>query len=222
MTQLLAALISATGVLVAIIAYRRQWLRVGKVYMVVGIDIRVYVGGGTFPRLVMDMVLLNDGAYPVAIISMRGLVRSPRGEQAVLDWSSFVEISTTEKSADEEHAPSDLDRRVMPLVIGARSSLVGSVRFVCGEEFTFGQGKQLIQLAVIGGSHEDCLDDFADTIELSRANADLLMRDATAGGVAQLVVKRQGTRRRRRQWPRRGVGDYAERSRDVRVAPREP
>jgi hypothetical protein len=138
----------------------------------------------------MDVVLLNDGAYPVATTSMRGSVRSPWGEQAPLEWSSFVEISTTEKSANEDHTPSELDRRVMPLVIGARASLVKSVRFVCHKEFTFGQGTHRIDVVVIGGSHQKGLHHVAVTIELSLANVDLLMRDTTTGG-AQLVVKRE-------------------------------
>lgn len=194
---LLAFGVSAFALVVSTIGFYWQWLRIGKVIMVVGPDIRVDIDDVGLPRFLVQAVLMNDGAHSVAVVEMRGYVApQATNEQAVIEWAAFVKSSQiiAGEAGKQPSTPWVFESRAGPFVVGARSSTLETILFVCRESYTFSQGDHRIQLAAVGGRGLRPVAVFDDTIHVL-PETEALLRDVTAtGGVSKgsFVFRRQG------------------------------
>ncbi len=186
----LALVVSATG-------FYWQWLRVGKVSMIMGPDVRVDLDDYGLPRFLVQVVLMNDGARSVAVVDMRGSVSSQdRGGEARLVWASFERSRTLVpgEAGKEPTTPWEFDGRAEPIVIGARSSTMRTILFVCHGDYSMAEGRHRIRLDAIGGTSEGAVASFDDTIAVPSDVIAMLEQTTARGGVSQgtIVFRREG------------------------------
>jgi hypothetical protein len=189
--------VSALALVLSIAGFYWQWLRVGTVTMVVGPDLRVDIDDYGLPRFLAQVVLMNDGARSVAIVEIRGSVESRAADaRAALEWASFAKSSriVAGEAGHEPVTPWDFTGRAEPVVVGARSSEIRTILFVCRGDFRLAPGELRIKLEAIGGERLRAVASFADAITVPAEVEPMLEQITAVGGVSRgsLVFRREG------------------------------
>lgn len=192
-----AVTVSLLALCVSALGFYWQWLRVGKVRLLLGPDVRVDIDDHGLPRLLVQVVLMNDGARSVGIVEMTGaLVAAEGDDRADLRWVSFHRATRFVPGSGGEPpgTPWDYDGRAQPITVEARSSLVKNVLFVCHGSFRLTSGEHQIELVATGGDRLRTVARFHDTVTVpSGVDVGSL---STLGGTSSnvLVLRRAGAR----------------------------
>jgi hypothetical protein len=142
--------VSALAVVVSGFTAWYQWLRPGRVKVIIGDLVQAAYNSSKSPRLNINVAFVNDGARGRALVQMRGRLAASDGSRATdLKWRSFRESRNIAGNPRQFEPSFEFAGWVQPVVVPPRSSEVRTILFSGSEEFILLQGEYDLVLQAV-------------------------------------------------------------------------